>query len=73
MIFLKRIKIKTRAQHIWIRGILVFGLVCPLSFNLVYYLLAGEISMETVVVSVITSLMTGYFWGVRSWKILQKT
>ena len=25
MIHLKRIKIKTRAQHIWIRGVLMWG------------------------------------------------
>jgi len=68
MVYLKRIKIKTRAQHIWIRGVFVFGLVGPLFFNLAYYLLAGEISIKSVVISVIISLMTGYFWGVRSWK-----
>ena len=27
MIFLKKIKIKTRAQHVWIRGVLMWG--CP--------------------------------------------
>jgi hypothetical protein len=69
---LKRFKIKTRAQHIWIRGVFVFGLVGPLFFNLVYYLLSGEITMKSVVVSVIVSLMTGYLWGVRTWRTSQR-
>jgi VIT1/CCC1 family predicted Fe2+/Mn2+ transporter len=65
---LKKFKIKTRAQHIWIRGVFVFGLVGPLFFNLVYYLLSGEITIQSVVVSVIVSGMTGYLWGVRTWQ-----
>ncbi len=69
---LKRFKIKTRAQHIWIRGVFVFGLVGPFFFNLVYYLLSGEITMKSVVISVIISLMTGYLWGVWTWKITPK-
>ena len=69
---LKKFKIKTRAQHIWIRGVSVFGLVGPLFFNLIYYLLSGEITMKSVVISVIVSLMTGYLWGVRTWKTLSK-
>lgn len=72
MAALKKIKIKTRAQHVWIRGVLVFGIVGPLFFNLVYFLLADEISKKSVVVSIIVSFITGYFWGVWTWQIAQK-
>ena len=76
MIFLKRIKIETRAQHIWIRGVLMWG-SAGILFFLIQYFLFGKVfgeapSLSSFIINFIVFSIAGYFSGIWNWKIAQK-
>ena len=73
MIFLKRIKIKTRAQFVWILGVLFWGTTTSTLTLLLHYLSSGEThSLGYIIMNYIVFSIGGYFLGVWNWKIVQK-
>jgi len=73
MIHLKRIKIKTRAQFVWIIGVLFWGTTTSTLTLLLHYLLSGEThSLGYIIMNYIVFSIGGYFGGVWIWKISQK-
>ena len=77
MIHLKRIIIKTRAQFVWIRGVLMWGCPTGISSLLFGYFFFGKASGEAptltnIIIHLIVFLIAGYFLGIWTWKIAQK-
>ena len=73
MFALERFKIKTRAQYVWIGGILIIGFICSILFHLIgHFLFNEELSLRRMIISFIIFPIVGYFWSVWTWKIIQK-
>jgi hypothetical protein len=70
---LKRFKIRTRAQWVWIFGILIIGFLCPILSHLLDHFLFNETpSLRQMIISFIIFPIVGYFCSVHTWKIIQK-
>jgi hypothetical protein len=70
---LKKFKIKTRAQHIWVQWVLIWGFLTAVLFHLIGYLLSSEVpSLRDLIISFIIFPIAGYFCGVWTWKIARK-
>ncbi|WDN90884.1 hypothetical protein BuS5_03855 [Desulfosarcina sp. BuS5] len=73
MIYLKRIKIKTRAQHIWILGVLMWGVPTAILFLLIgYFLFKETFLLSRLIISFIAFSIAGYCLGIWTWKLSQK-
>ena len=68
---LERFKIKTRAQHIWIRGVLIWGgFMFIATFLLELY--RDSLQFRGLLIRLILCLIFGYIWGVVTWKYARK-
>lgn len=63
-----KIRIKNKAQHIWIRGVLLFGITSAFLSFLIEVIIGTPTVMHLISRVVIFSI-GGYFWGVWSWNI----
>ena len=72
MIKFRRIKIRSKSQHIWIRGVLIFGLSAFLFGVLVKWLLNDSLDIPYLIISLIIWPACGYFWAVWTWRLAHK-
>ncbi len=71
MTALKSIKIKTRTQNIWIRGVLIMGGVVFIGHVLIN-LYRGTLNPGNLLQNFIISLLSGYIFGIVLWRYAKK-
>lgn len=68
----ERIRRKGRRHFIWIRGVLVWGIIVAVFWSFWMSLMLGKPFRDNLALALIVFPIAGYFWGIWTWRLCER-